>query len=167
MTHYSRRRVLKMAGVVAIASATGQLLSLPRLKAAQPQGPLPGLDEFIQVSRLLIQQTELNVTVAHALTQAFSQTQKGFISELTRLKNLLQNQPALLQQDRLKFADADAESEKLAKAILSGWYNGVVGKGNHALYITYVNTLASQLVSDKLVPPSFSYGQIGSWAQQP
>lgn len=167
MTHYSRRRVLKMAGLVAIATTAGQLLPLPRLNAARPDAPLPGLDDFIQVSRLLTQQATLNTTVAHALMLALSQTQKGFISGLAQLKTVLQSQPALLQQETLTFAAADAECEKLAKAILGGWYTGVVGKGNHALYVTYVNTLASELVSDKLVPPSFSYGQMGSWATQP
>ena len=80
---------------------------------------------------------------------------------------MLQSQPALLQKERLTFATADAESEKLAKVILGGWYNGVVGKGKDALYVTYINTLSSQLVSDKVVPPGFSYGPLGSWAKQP
>lgn len=165
MNHYSRRRVLKLVGLVTVASAAGQLLPLPRLRAAQPDAPVAGLDDLMQVSRWLTQQDSLNLTVGRALLQALNQTQKGFIGSLLQLKNLLQSQPELLQQDHLTFADAD--SEKLAKVILAGWYNGVVGKGQHALYVTYVNTLANQLVDDKLVPPSFSYGECGSWAQQP
>jgi hypothetical protein len=165
MNHYSRRRVLKMVGLVTVASAAGQLLPLPPLRAAQPEATLAGLDDLMLVSRGLTQQDNLNITVGRALLQALNHTQKGFIGSLLQLKTLLQNQPELLQQDRLTFADAD--SEKLAKVILGGWYNGVVGKGEHALYVTYVNTLANQLVDDKLVPPSFSYGQCGSWAQQP
>ena len=166
MTHYSRRRVLKMVGLVTIASAAGQLLPLPRLNAAQSLINVTGLDDFMQVSQLLTQQENLNATVGRALLLALTQTQKGFLQALTQLKTLLQNQPELLQQDHLTFA-ADADSEKLAKAILGGWYNGVIGKGNHALYVTYVNTLANLLVDDKLVPPGFSYGECGSWAQQP
>lgn len=166
MTHYSRRRVLKMVGLVTIASAAGQLLPLPRLNAAQSPPSVAGLDDFMQVSQWLTQQTTLNTTVGRALLLALNQTQKGFVTALAQLKTLLQNQPELLQQDHLTFA-ADADSEKLAKVILGGWYNGVVGKGNHALYVTYVNTLANKLVDDKLVPPGFSYGECGSWAQQP
>jgi len=166
MKHYSRRRVLKMAGLVTIATAAGQLYSLPRLNAAQSTASTAGLDDFMQVSQLLTQQESLNATVGRALLLALSQTQKDFLTALAQLKTLLQNQPELLQQDHLTFA-TDADSEKLAKAMLGGWYNGVVGKGNHALYVTYVNTLANLLVDDKLVPPSFSYGKCGSWAQQP
>lgn len=166
MTHYSRRRVLKMVGLVTIASAAGQLLPLPRLNAAQVETHVAGLDDFMYVSQRLTMQASLNATVARALIVALSQTQKGFLPALAQLKALLQNQPDLLQQDHLTFA-TDADSEKLAKAILGGWYNGVVGKGNHALYVTYVNTLANLLVDDKLVPPGFSYGECGSWAKQP
>lgn len=156
-----------MLGLVVITSTTGHLLPLPCLRAAQHQAPINVIDDFIQVSRLLTQQADLNITLAQALMLAMDKTQKQFVSNLTTLKKLLESQPTLLQQERLTFASADGESEKLAKAILTGWYSGVVGKGNHALYVTYVNTLSSQLVSDKLVPPGFSYGPIGSWAQQP
>ncbi|MDO6407200.1 sugar dehydrogenase complex small subunit [Pantoea phytobeneficialis] len=167
MKLYSRRRVLKMAGLVVITSAAGHLLPLPRLNAAQSLANASAQADFIQVSQWLTQQENLNSAVAHALLIALNQTQQNFMAGLTQLKALLQSQPELLQQEQLTFAASDAASEKLAQVILAGWYNGVVGKGKHALYVTYVNTLANQLVNDKLVPPSFSYGKCGSWAQQP
>lgn len=167
MTYYSRRRVLKMVGVVTIASATGQLLPIPSLNAAEQAAPTQGLEEFTQVSQWLTAQDALNPTVTQALLIAFTQTDNTFLSRLSKLKTLLEDNPPLLKQDRLMFGDANADSEALARSILSSWYNGVVGKGFDAVYVTYVNNLANQLVSDKLVPPSFSYGEIGSWAQQP
>lgn len=167
MKHYSRRRVLKMAGLVAITSAAGHLLPLPRLNAAQPAAQANTPEQFMRVSCLLTQQDDLNETTGAALFHALDTTQKGFLAALNQLDALLSQQPALLQQERLQFAESDRASEALAKAILAGWYNGVVGKGNSALYVTYINTLASKVVSDKLVPPSFSYGKCGSWAQQP
>lgn len=156
-----------MAGLAALTSAAGTLLPLPALKAAQAAAPAPALAEFIQVSQKLTQQDDLNSAVGTALFHALTLTQKNFTMALTQLSALLTSQPALLQQERLAFAESQAAEEKLAKIILGGWYNGVVGKGNAALYVTYVNTLASQLVKDKLVPQSFSYGKCGSWAQQP
>lgn len=167
MKHYTRRCVLKIAGLVAVTSAAGHLLPLPRLNAAQPEAQDLALTHFMQLSQQLTQQEDLNETVGTALFYALRQTQENFSTELSQLNALLSNQPELLQQARLQFVEGDAASEKLAKAILSGWYNGVVGKGDGALYVTYINTLASQLVNDKLVPPSFSYGKCGSWAQQP
>lgn len=167
MTHYSRRGVLKMVGLVTIAGAAGQLLPVSRLHAAQQQTAQPELDAFLRVSRSLTGFDTLNKTVAHALITALDHTQPEFAISLTRLDTLLQNQPQLLQQERLMFGDAQQASKQLAEEILNGWYNGVVGKGFDALYVTYINNLANQLVSDKLVPPSFSYGPVGSWAQQP
>lgn len=167
MKHYSRRGVLKMAGLVAMTSAAGQLIALPRLNAAQPEPQVTALADFMHISSLLIQQETLNQTVGAALFHALSLTQKNFIIGLSQLKALLHNQPDLLKQDRLQFPVSDAIGEKLAKSILGGWYNGVVGKGNDALYVTYTSTLAGQLVKDKLVPPGFSYGACGSWAKQP
>ncbi|MGD9424761.1 sugar dehydrogenase complex small subunit [Pantoea sp. NSTU24] len=167
MNHYSRRRALKMIGLVAVATASGHLLPLPRLSAAQPQAPLTGLDDFLHVSRLLTQQDDLSPALAHALMLALTQTHTAFARDLTTLSALLQNQPGLLLQDRLTFASEESASEALAKAILGGWYTGVVGKGKAALYVTYVNTLSNQLVRDKVVPPGFAYGPVGSWAKQP
>lgn len=167
MTHYSRRRVLKLVGVVTLASAAGQLLPVSSLQAAQ-QDPLQSeLKDFTQVSLWLSAETELNPTVAQALLVAFKQTDKEFSRHLSQLKALLQSQPQLLQQDHLVFGQGNEGSEKLAHAILTSWYSGVVGNGFDAVYVTYINNLANQLVSDKLIPPSFSYGPIGSWAQKP
>lgn len=167
MNLYSRRRVLKMAGLVGVTTAAGHLLPLPQLNAAQPDPQAPALADFMQLSTLLVQQDGLNTTVGAALFHALSKTQKNFAVGLTQLKALLTSQPERLEQDLLHFAESESTNEKLAKAILGGWYNGVVGKGNDALYVTYVNTLASQLVKDKVVPPGFSYGACGSWARQP
>lgn len=167
MNLYSRRRVLKMAGLVGVTTAAGHLVPLPRLNAAQPDPQASALADFMQISTLLVQQDDLNPTLGAALFFALSKTEKSFAAGLGQLKNLLTSQPQLLTQDRLQFAGSEAAMEKLAKAMLGGWYNGVVGKGNDALYVTYINTLSSQLVKDKVVPPGFSYGACGSWARQP
>lgn len=121
----------------------------------------------MQVSQWLTQQDNLNEKLGRALLQAMSSADNDLAGKLGQLKNLLQSQPALLQQDRLNFAESDAASEKLARAILAAWCNGVVGKGKQAQYVTYINTLPNQWTSARLVPPSFSYGPCGSWAKQP
>lgn len=162
MTHYTRRRVLKMVGVVTIAGAAGQILPLPPLRAAQSPAHVAGLDDFMQVSRLLTQQQALNITVGRALLLALSETLPGVVAELGPLKSRLQNQAG--QQPDL--AD-NPYGAPLSRAILEGWYTGVVGKGSGARYVTYVNTLANLAVSDKLVPPGFAYGECGSWAKRP
>lgn len=165
MTQYSRRHVLKIVGLATGACAIGPFWAWPRLNAAPLEAPAASGD-FMQVSQWLTQQDNLNAKVGTALLLAQTQADPAFAGKLAELKHLLQSQPALLQQDRLTFPADQAASEKLAKTILSGWCTGVVGKGNKAQYVTYINTLPNQWVSSKLVPPSFSYGPCGSWAKQ-
>lgn len=167
MKHYSRRGVLKIIGLVGLTSAAGQFLPLPVANAAMPEPSAPALADFNHVSQLLTEHPTLDQTVSQALFHALDMTQAHFVSGLSQLKTLLDSQPNLLQQPVLKFSADDAAAEKLAKNIIAGWFNGVVGKGNKAIYVTYINTLANKLVSDTLVPPSFSYGPCGSWSKQP
>lgn len=93
MNHYSRRRVLKMVGLVAVTSAAGHLLPLARLNAAQPDAQTDELDIFMQISQQLTQQDELNETVGAALYDTLSQIQKNFSSALLRLSSLLAISP--------------------------------------------------------------------------
>lgn len=167
MTQHSRRHVLKMAGLAAGTAAIGSFWAWPRLGAAALAAPAPASEDFMQVSQWLTQQDNLNTRVASALLLALTQADAGFGAKLAQLKALLQAQPALLQQERLAFGADAAASEKLARAIMTAWCNGVVGKGKQAQYVTYINTLPNQWVSAKLVPPSFSYGPCGSWSRQP
>ncbi|MFJ3054438.1 sugar dehydrogenase complex small subunit [Herbaspirillum sp. NPDC087042] len=166
MTQYSRRQVLKMVGLVSGACAAGSFWAWPRLNAAPLATPGALSNDFLQVSRLLTQRDNLNAGVASALLLAFADADKGFGDKLAQLAKLLQDQPELLQQERLAFPAEQVASEKLAKTILASWCSGVVGKGNQARYVTYINTLPNQWVSHKLVPPSYSYGPCGSWAKQ-
>ena len=167
MKQYSRRGVLKVAGLIGLTSVAGKLIPMPRASAAMIEPNAALLASFMQVSRQLTMHETLNNTLSEALCHALNMTQERFFEGVTELQGLLDANPDWLQQPLLRFPGAHVNAETLAKNILGGWYNGVVGKGNKALYVTYINTLANQVVSDKLVPPSFSYGPCGSWAKQP
>ncbi|WP_343741059.1 sugar dehydrogenase complex small subunit [Herbaspirillum huttiense] len=167
MTHPTRRRVLKVAGLMAGAGAAGLFWSLPHRVAAQNNPATLPVDDFLQVSRQLTERQDLSPKLGAALLLALSKTEKDLAARLQSLKGLLQAQPALLQAERLAFPAEQGDSEKLARVILGSWYDGVVGKGKNAQYVTYINTLSNGLVSGKLVPPSFSYGPCGSWSRQP
>lgn len=167
MKQYSRRGVLKVIGLVGLTSVAGKLIPLPRANAAMIEPNAALLANFIQVSRQITLHETLDNTVSEALCHALNMTQERFFEGLTQLKTLLDANPEWLEQPVLRFPEAHVDAETLAKNILGGWYNGVVGKGYKAICVTYINTLANKAVSDKLVPPSFSYGPCGSWAKQP
>ncbi|NQE51349.1 sugar dehydrogenase complex small subunit [Herbaspirillum rubrisubalbicans] len=167
MTHTPRRRVLKVVGLMTGAGAAGLFWSLPSWVTAQNNAAAVPVEDFLQVSQQLTQRQDLSPRLGAALLLALSKTEKDLATRLSSLKGLLQAQPALLQAERLAFGLEQADSEKLARVILGAWYEGVVGKGKQAQYVTYINTLSNGLVSGKLVPPSFSYGPCGSWSRQP
>lgn len=167
MTHPTRRNLLKFASIGLISAATGELLPIRFGHAAEPAADPAQLERFIGVSEQLTQRATLDPILAQALLHAFVQTDKAFDGQLTALAGLLARQPALLSAATLKFPDDQIVRQKLAQAILSGWYTGVVGAGKNALYVTYVNSLSNRLVADVLVPPSYSYGPCGSWQSKP
>ncbi|WP_443114040.1 sugar dehydrogenase complex small subunit [Herbaspirillum seropedicae] len=167
MTHTSRRRVLKVVGLMTGVGAAGLFGALPRLVTAQDNATTAPLDDFIQVSQQLTERKDLSPRLGAALLLALGKTEKDLAHRLPALKALLQAQPGLLQAERLAFPAEHGDSEKLARVILGAWYEGVVGKGKQAQYVTYLNTLSNTLVSGKLAPPSFSYGPCGSWSRQP
>ncbi len=167
MTHPTRRRVLKVAGLMTGAGAAGLFWSLPRWVTAQNNATTAPVEAFIHVSQQLTERQDLSPKLGAALLLALGKTEKDLANRLQALQGLLQAQPALLQAERLAFPAEHGDSEKLARVILGAWYDGVVGKGKQAQYVTYINTLSNALVSGKLVPPSFSYGPCGSWSRQP
>ncbi|MFC0337363.1 Membrane bound FAD containing D-sorbitol dehydrogenase [Kushneria avicenniae] len=166
MTQFSRRRVLKVAGAFALTGVAGQTLFLSSARASS-EATQNTLDRFMGVSSALTAREDLDGDLARALLHAHLLTDQDFPEALSRLEALLKAQPALLSSSRLAFAEDQSAQEATARAMLSGWYTGVVGEGDQALYVSFVNTLANVAVSDVLVPPSFSYGPCGSWQAPP
>ncbi|WP_251978698.1 sorbitol dehydrogenase family protein [Salinicola avicenniae] len=167
MTDISRRRVIQMAGGFALTGVAGRWLAVPEALAAAEAPATDQMNDFLAISRQLTQNESLDENLAGALLQAGKLALADFDDRLARLKSLLSEQPQLLAQPTLAFGEAHAAEETLARDMLSGWYTGVVGSGEQAVYVTYLNSLSNQVVADTLVPPSFSYGPCGSWHRAP
>ncbi|WP_447553707.1 sugar dehydrogenase complex small subunit [Vreelandella sp. EE22] len=167
MATISRRRVIQMAGGFALTGVAGRWLTVPEALAG-PQGASANeVDDFLEVSRALVQREALDENLASALVQASKLALDDFTEHLARLKTLLDERLELLQAPRLDFGEKYAVEEATARYMLSGWYTGVVGTGEQTVYVTYLNSLSNQIVADKLVPSSFSYGPCGSWHRAP
>ncbi|MCP1315840.1 sorbitol dehydrogenase family protein [Halomonas sp. 707D7] len=167
MATLSRRRVIQLAGGFALTGVAGRWLTLPEAWAEPVGAPADELSDFLEVSRKLTQRDELDEHLAGALVLASTLALEGFGERLARLKALLDERPALLERSPLDFGDDFTDQETTARQVLGGWYTGVVGSGDQAIYVTYLNALANRVVADKLVPPSFSYGPCGSWRHAP
>ena len=64
----------------------------------------------------------------------------------------------------------DGEHSPLAllpRRIVSAWYLGIVGEGEHARCVAFETALNAAVVADVLKPPTYCYGVYGSWARKP
>jgi hypothetical protein len=64
----------------------------------------------------------------------------------------------------------DAEHSALAplpRRIVTAWYLGVVGEGEHARVVAFETALNAVAVADVLKPPTYCYGAYGSWTKKP
>ena len=152
-----RREVLKL---------TGALAALSFVSGGSARAAVQGDDDFFAVSRLLVGKEDLSATFSDALLAAFRRIDPSFDTLLARLRQALGDGP-LGSEVKTRLAGANSDLTSLPQVILSGWYLGVVGSGEKAICVAYVDALANRAVADVLRPQSYSYGAYGSWAKKP
>ncbi|WP_308921188.1 sugar dehydrogenase complex small subunit [Janthinobacterium sp. J1-1] len=156
-----RRLVLKAAGLgaVMLSSIAGPLLLSQQARAGLP--PAAGnLAVFTTVSAALTGRGSLDPALAQALYQAFQLAVKDFDTTLLKLHGAINGKD-------ITFSDEQKAEQSLSQSILQAWYLGVVGKGKKAVCVTYTEALANKVAAPILVPPSYSYGPIGTWTTKP
>lgn len=157
------RRRLLLAGVVAACSST----FIPWAKAQPNVAKTVAPDSFMQVSKILTGQGSLNAGQAARLYQALVSDEAAFGEQHQQLLAYINEHNADPMQLQKML---DAEKSPLAtvpRRIVTAWYTGIVGDGGRARCITFETNLLNVLTSDRLKPPSYSYGVYGSWASQP
>ena len=157
----NRRLVLKAAGLgaVMLSSIAGPLLLSQQARAGL-QPAAGNLAVFTTVSAALTGRGSLDPALAQALYQAFQVAVKDFDTTLLKLRGAMTG-------EEITFSDEQKAEQGLSQSILQAWYLGVVGKGKKAVCVTYTEALANKVVAPILVPPSYSYGPIGTWTTKP
>ncbi|WP_205794099.1 sugar dehydrogenase complex small subunit [Burkholderia sp. Ac-20353] len=157
------RRRLLLASVVAACSST----LIPWAKAQPSSAKMAAPDSFMQVSKILTGQGSPDVGQAARLYQALISDEAAFREQHQQLLAYINEHKADPMQLQPML---DAEKSPLAalpRRIVTAWYTGIVGDGERARCITFETNLLNVLTSDRLKPPSYSYGVYGSWAAQP
>lgn len=163
---FNRRLVLKGAGLLMLSGAAGPFL-LSRQARAGLQLASSNAAGFVTVSQALTGRAALDPALAQGLYRAFQLQVADFDATLLKLQAALAQEAGLLQGDTTAFAEAQKAERALSQAILQAWYLGVVGKGKKAVCVTFTEALSNRLAAPILVPPSYSYGPIGTWSAQP
>jgi len=63
--------------------------------------------------------------------------------------------------------DAAGDAKPAALAIITAWYTGTVGKGVHAVTVSYRDALMQRCVDDGLSPPTYVQGGPAWWTAAP
>jgi hypothetical protein len=122
---------------------------------------------FLALSAILAGRQALDAVQAKRLYDALTADDPGFPAAARALLALINERkidPLQLQKV------LDAEHSPLAalpRKIVTAWFMGIVGSGEHARCIAYETALNAVIVEDVLKPPTYAYGVYGSWAKKP
>ena len=155
-----RREVLKLTGIIAGLSWIG-VSTQPATAAVQDEA------NFLTVSKTLTGKQDLAVPFASALLAAFHKNDPSFDRKLAQLRHIIGDAPIDSETLKAKLSGASPDLAGLPQLILTGWYLGIVGGGETAICVAYVDALANRALADVLRPQSYSYGAYGSWASKP
>lgn len=153
----NRRELLAVAG--AILSALGT----PGRASAQSGGTslfIPiSTDAFHDLTLALTGYAPRDPSMVGAFYEAFSHE----LAQLQRLHDLL-----VSESDRDDWPEAMAEAglAPLAEQLIAAWYTGIVGEGEAARVVTYIDAFVWYAVG-YTKPPSTCDTDFGAWAVRP
>ncbi|KAB7893263.1 sorbitol dehydrogenase family protein [Rouxiella badensis] len=158
----TRRRLLQGMGVLAATTLI-------------PTGVFPAYassaisNDFITISIFLTGREKLSADYSTALYSALTKYDSTISTKLSHLRAYIDEHSikAADLKNRLSADPAVADLVGLPGLLLTGWYLGIVGSGDNAVCVAYVDALANKEVADVLRPPSYAYGAYGSWAKKP
>lgn len=155
-----RRHLL---GSVVAASA---LQFAPRSWAAQLAAS-PAHSAFMALSRYLTDRTDFSAELAERMQAALLGLDSNFIAQTDTLWQWIQSSNIAVNQLNARLKAEKPELAMLPGRIMQAWCLGIVGEGEQAKVVAYEFALNAQIVSDKLRPPTYSYGLPGSWTSNP
>lgn len=160
-TKYNTQRRLILGGLLTAYTAT--LIPWAIGQPVQSNGH----GAFLALSAILVGRRTLDTELGQRYYDALVANDAAFTADAIALLALMErgqidpmNLQALLDAQHPELAP-------LARLIVSAWYTGVVGDGDDARCLAYENTLMSEVVKDKLTPPTYAYGAYGSWESEP
>ncbi len=152
----SRRELLVVAGAIITA------LGAPGGAAAQA-----GTSPFIPISTSAFHDLTLALTGYAprdpSMVDAFHDAFSHELTELQQLYDILVAEP---DRDDWPKAIEDAGLSALAGQLMAAWYTGIVGEGEAARVITYIDAFVWYAVG-YTKPPSTCDTDFGAWATRP
>lgn len=161
-SRFTRRRLLQGMGVLGATTLI-------------PTGIFPAYassaisNDFITISIYLTGRDKLSADYSTALYSALTKFDNNLPAKLSHLRAYIDSNSVKAKDLKNKLSNDPrvADLVGLTELLLTGWYLGIVGSGDNAVCVAYVDALANKEVADVLKPPSYAYGAYGSWSAKP
>jgi hypothetical protein len=157
----TRRGFLLAVGSASLLAACGDKAP----PAATPAATTPAAKAdtaFLGLSHALTGKTDLDPATADRIEKAFAQLQPELHAQFPALVTL-----AGQVSGATALVAAAGEARPAALAIITAWYTGTVGKGVHAVTVSYRDALMQRCVDDGLSPPTYVQGGPAWWTAAP
>ncbi len=159
----TRRAVVTSVGGSMLMAACGKQQAKLAL-VAPVTSPTPAAAGFMRLSQALTGHPDLDATTAARLVEGFARNVPEVAAALPALGALVQDGQSAPE---LLAAATGAGLRPAALAIVAAWYTGTVGKGVHALTVSYRDALMQRPVADALTPPTYVGGGPAWWSAPP
>ncbi|MBF5006055.1 sugar dehydrogenase complex small subunit [Diaphorobacter caeni] len=157
---FAPQRRLLLGGALAVSVA----YLAPWSRAAEPAADA---SRFMALSRYLTERDDLSARQGARLLAGLQALDAQFGAQAAALWQWIDSQHVPLAQLNERLKADKPELAAVPAAVMQAWYLGIVGAGKQAKALAYEFALNAQVVSDKLKPPTYSYGLYGSWTSNP
>ncbi|MES2415757.1 MAG: sugar dehydrogenase complex small subunit [Pseudomonadota bacterium] len=127
----------------------------------------PASPAFMALSRYLSERDDLSNSLGARMQAALQTQNPEFNAQTVALWQWIDSNRVLLRDLNTRLKTSMPNVMVIPSQVMQAWYMGVVGSGAQTRVVAYEYALNAQLVSDKLKPPTYSYGTHGSWTQNP
>lgn len=145
----------------------GAVQMVPWAVAVSPSPSPSASPAFMALSRYLTERDDLNPHLAARMQAALQGLDSAFATRADALWQWIDSNRVALADLNARLKADKPELAALPGQVMQAWYLGIVGGGLQTRVVAYEYALNAQLVSDKLKPPTYSYGTHGSWTRNP
>lgn len=139
----------------------------PPWAAISPSRSAATSPAFTALSRYLIERDDLPPVLAARRQAALQGLDSAFVARADGLWQWIDSSRVARTDLNTRLKADMPELAAIPGQVMRAWSMGIVGSGTQIRVVAYEYALNAQLVSDKLKPPTYSYGTHGSWTRNP
>ncbi|WP_457321401.1 sugar dehydrogenase complex small subunit [Stenotrophomonas sp. P5_B8] len=159
----TRRHFLLAMGSASLLAACHGKMPATAVSTAPDAAPATDANAaFLRLSEALTDKRDLDPATADRIEKAFATLQPDVHARFPALIAL-----ATRTGGAQALLAAAGDARPAALAIITAWYTGTVGKGVHAVTVSYRDALMQRPAEDGLFPATYAQGGPAWWTAEP